>query len=365
VNEPQAGSWFGAAALKLADSFQAKTVSADGDQVGGGTVLIPIYFQPPGVTPASYAPPPAAATPGAAEQAEALRQLAAHPNYTCDPELERRGVGCKIISQSIWLAVPTPAEVQRAYPANARAASEAARVQVTCKTTPRGMLEGCIVTEVRVRGPNGALAAPASREDFQRAALDLVPYYQLRAASAPEPAKEGVMMFSIVFGDLSPDQPASLPGPRGGLALPVRSEAPKLIPASEPVAGPPAAPQTIKPRWVYMPTAADLARFYPPEAVKQHFEGTSVLSCIVDADGRLSACNARGPSGFGKPPGMDEDFRKATLELAPLFRMQPQMVGGVETGGARVNIPIRWVLPNDPAAVAALDGLHDPGPAKP
>jgi TonB family protein len=375
VNEPSAGSWFGAAALKLADSFQAKTVDANGDQVGGGTVLIPIYFQPPGVTPASNAPPApaaqltpasfaptmAAAGPGAAERAEALRQLAAHPTYTCDPELERRGVGCKIIAQSVWLAVPTAAEVQQAYPAPARAAGESARIQVTCKTTTRGMLEGCIVTEVRIRGPNGALGTPASREDFRKAALQLARCYQLREPSPPEPAREGVSMFSIVFGDMSADIPVSLPGPRGGLALPVRSEAPKLIPASQPVTAP-SAPRILKPRWVYMPSAADLARFYPPEAVKQHFEGVTVLSCAVDLDGKLSGCDARGPTGFGKPDAMNEAFRQATLSLAPLFRMQPELVDGIEKGGGRVNIPIRWVLPTDPAAKAALDGLRDPGP---
>ncbi|HEX3888614.1 MAG TPA: M56 family metallopeptidase [Phenylobacterium sp.] len=104
--------------------------------------------------------------------------------------------------------------------------------------------------------------------------------------------------------------------------------------------------------WLDKPTGADLARFYPAEAVKQNFEGMVVLSCDVGPDGRMVGCKASDFMGFGPPLALREEFREATLEMAPLFRMQAPVAG------ARVNIPIRFALPTDPEAAAKLAALQ-------
>jgi len=246
------------------------------------------------------------------------------------------------VAKPVWITKPGPADVARVYPAAAAKARDRGYATIACKFSPNGRLRDCKV----VNEPAG--------KGFGAAALALAPIFQAKPLSGDGAQIGGGTVLIPFYFDVA------------GRAPPPRAEAaPSRIDVTYAPDNAPPAPLVLKPRWVYMPTSADLARFYPADAVKQHFEGTTMLSCVVDVDGRLSGCAARGPSGFGKPPGMDEAFRKASLELVPLFRMEPQLVNGVAVGGARVNIPIRWVLPTDPAAKAALDGLRDPGPANP
>jgi len=296
-----------------------------------------------GAAAAWAAQPIAGFGPGAAQRAEALAQLAAHPTYSCDPELERKGIGCKIIPLSPWVAVPTAADVARAYPPQAREAGQAAQVQVACKTTPKGMLEDCQALDTQVRSPNGQAVSEATKAAFGKAALQLTRYYQERQPGPPNPAREGMASFRIAIGEFGPGVPTSK-----GLPTP---------PQSRPQAQAGAPPVIRQPDWINKPTGADIARLYPPEAVKQHFEGRSTLACGVDKDGRLTGCVAQGIMTFGAPDAIREDFRKATLELAGLFRMRPQTVDGMPTANGRVIIPIRWMLPVDPAAKARLDAL--------
>jgi TonB family protein len=239
-----------------------------------------------------------------------------------------------VITHPVWLEKPGPADIARLYPPQAARQGLEARVTMRCLVDPDGHLAECGVA----RPADGA--APLPRDiamDFGTATLQLAKRFRMAAKTSDGTATAGAV-----------------------INIPVIWQRPRQAEPSGP-----SARAVVQPRWTRIPTAAELARYYPPEAQKQNMEGMTTLSCGVDRQGQLFDCTASEPSGFGKTPAMREDFRKATLDLVPLFRMQPQMVGGRPTDGGRVVIPIRWSLPTDPAAKAALDGLRDPGAARP
>jgi protein TonB len=89
-------------------------------------------------------------------------------------------------------------------------------------------------------------------------------------------------------------------------------------------------------------TGEDLARYYPPEALKLRMSGRTTLGCRVHRTGRLEACavldEAPAQQGFGA----------AALQLVPHFQMRPEDRDGVPTSGGEVHIPIRFIVPGDP-----------------
>ncbi len=321
--------------------------------------------------------------PGSKERLAAQAAAALHPSDSCDSAGEARGEGCKIVRVQDWLAVPTHSEVMRYYPRAALKAGVTADVRISCGITPIGLLKSCAPVETEIKAQDGVTGGDDTRAAFGKAAVALSRYYQWHVIEPrpriwPANAHAGLR---IVF-DPDPTAGAHLPGPPG--AMPARPMPPlpstarsdvrieSRTTAERPVVrtpasySPTAAPALIRqPDWIEKPIGADLARFYPAEAEKQHFEGTTVLSCGVDKDGRLTNCAATGITTFGVPDAIREDFRKAALELAGLFRMRPQSVDGVATAEGRINVPIRWSLPTDPQAAARLDGLRDPGPSAP
>lgn len=92
------------------------------------------------------------------------------------------------------------------------------------------------------------------------------------------------------------------------------------------------------PDWTHMPTAADLAQYYPRRAMKRGVEGFAAIRCRVERAGALSACVVlrETPEGYG--------FGEATLRLAPMFRMRPMSVDGRPVDGGVVVIPIKFKL---------------------
>jgi TonB family protein len=104
-------------------------------------------------------------------------------------------------------------------------------------------------------------------------------------------------------------------------------------------AQPSQSPTVVRPDWSRRPNGADVARFYPREALAQRLDGMAVMQCRVDRAGGLSACAIvrEGPQGLG--------FGAATLQMAPLFQMKPKSVNGRPVDGGVVRIPVRFKLP--------------------
>ena len=115
---------------------------------------------------------------------------------------------------------------------------------------------------------------------------------------------------------------------------------------SQPATAP--APAAAAPTWLSRPTAADVERVYPPEALKQALGGLARLQCTVNAQGALEACRvaAEEPDNAG--------FGQAALQLAPLFKMVPQAA----LTGTKLTIPIRFG--STPAAPTPVSWLRRP-----
>jgi beta-lactamase regulating signal transducer with metallopeptidase domain len=94
----------------------------------------------------------------------------------------------------------------------------------------------------------------------------------------------------------------------------------------------------VRPDWSSRPTGADLVRFYPAKALAQELTGIAVMRCRVQRTGALSACAVirEAPLGAG--------FGKATLQMAPLFKMKPIGLNARPFDGGMVKIPVRFQL---------------------
>ncbi len=104
--------------------------------------------------------------------------------------------------------------------------------------------------------------------------------------------------------------------------------------AAQPARGPILA----HPDWSSLPGASDLARFYPRKASDRGIDGLAIIRCRVERTGALSACTVvrEAPQGFG--------FGRATLRLAPLFRMKPMSVDRRPVAGGIVMVPVKFRL---------------------
>jgi TonB family protein len=96
----------------------------------------------------------------------------------------------------------------------------------------------------------------------------------------------------------------------------------------------------VQPDWAAKPVGADIARVYPPAAVKGNVEGEATIGCDVAASGKLINCQVlkEGPAGAG--------FGAAALALADSFQMKPMSKDGHAVAGGKVRIPIRFRLPH-------------------
>lgn len=136
--------------------------------------------------------------------------------------------------------------------------------------------------------------------------------------------------------------PVETPGPVVGPVINLTHPVP---PTSEGLAAAPAEPAPImtvitRPSWQRKPNGAQLMNAYPNRAITAGVEGAATLQCAVRLDGTLTQCAvvSESPGGYG--------FGRAALGLSRYFRMNPGAVNGRSIDGARVDVGVRFTLPD-------------------
>jgi TonB family protein len=271
---------FGAAALELSKRFKARAVDREGAPAAGGAVRIPIRFLVPG-QPAPDHFIGAAAT----------------------------------ITHPIWLAKPTPADLERLYPPSLAQKGFTATVVLSCRVTADGRLAPCGLGRGDIQG---ASAPPDEVLDFGTASLQLAKIFRMAAKD----------------GD-------GLPTSGGLVRIPIRW----AQPGAEAPSGRPSVP--VQPDWITKPTPEDVLADYPPDALKARIEGRAVIGCDVAVDGKLANCNVvnETPSGAG--------FGAAAIAMSSRFQMKPMSRDGLATSGGKVRIPFMFRIPSPPSPASA------------
>ena len=134
------------------------------------------------------------------------------------------------------------------------------------------------------------------------------------------------------------EDPAPLTGAVINLTNPV---APDATGASATPDVPARGPAVItNPTWLRKPTGAQLMDAYPSRALDREVSGAATLRCAVRLDGSLTGCSVlrETPGGYG--------FGRSALGLSRYFRMNPGAVDGQAVDGARVDVGVRFTLPD-------------------
>ena len=368
VSESPSGQGFGAAALSLASGMELKPTTADGKPVAGRSFIVPVKFDPgvlqegmaltrpdwvrlPTVSELwAYYPSQASSNGGramlhcfvtnrglmdrctvVAEQptghgygsaALGITGLFVMRPMTIDGQpvggseinipirweagsVPHPGPGevMKVFSAAPWLAAPSAAAMSAAYPKSAVGKVASAHVIVRCAIRNDGALESC----------NGVSELP-SGQGFMRAANSLTKDFRL------PPAKKGDS-----YNSFRVDVPFDFRDP-SQVAPPVEIH---------------------DPIWIKQVDPNSIQKLFPEAAAKAGYKvGRASVECTVAADGTLSGCATatEDPAGFG--------FGDAALEVAGVMQMSPWTKQGAPVEGARINLPIKFMLPDAAAAAA-------------
>lgn len=274
-----------------------------------------------------------------------------------------------------WIRRPPPDAFSKFFPEEARKQFLTGKATLQCKVTARGGLADCVAIKETPPG-----------QGFGEAVLKLVSYFRMKPKAEGGEAVDGGEVWIPIHFVLPPDTQAgpvtvddarfpgarvevncryqgqsvddcfvaqylSPPTPVGEAALHVAEKAalPEMprpagrillsiqFAGEAPIS---ARPLVLKePNWKRLPNARDLAEVFPERAARRGASGTTVTSCTVTAEGRLTNCVtvSESPIGMG--------FGAAALKLMPLFDMGPVTPDGRPVGGGTVRIPIHFTAP--------------------
>ncbi|MGZ3377062.1 MAG: hypothetical protein ACXU8S_10735 [Phenylobacterium sp.] len=198
-------------------------------------------------------------------------------------------------SEAAWVEAPTVADIAAAYPAKARAAGLGGTVMLTCEIGRDLHPRDCAALTEK---PGLYGFAPVARKLAEK----------LKVGTAE-------MVGQNVFIPVTFD-PATL----SGTAM------------------------VTKPAWTQTPAVEDFQATFPKSENGVN-DVRVVLGCTVEAGGTLGACAVaqETPAGQG--------YGQGALALASKFRMAPWSTDGAPTVGAKIKLPIHYVL--KPAAPSA------------
>jgi TonB family protein len=93
-------------------------------------------------------------------------------------------------------------------------------------------------------------------------------------------------------------------------------------------------PIIANPDWLRKPSAEDIGKAYPREAMRAGVIGKARIGCTVSVRGALEQCAvlSESPSGWG--------FGAAAVAMTRYFSWRPKTVDGVPVGGASAVIPV-------------------------
>jgi len=195
---------------------------------------------------------------------------------------------------------PGPAALLAFYPPAAKAAGISGWATLSCGRSQLGALTGCRVDS----------EAPAG-EGFGAAALALA------AHAAPTCARPSAR----------PGTPESYRFTFSGAPLAIY---PNVLDPTW---------SLTPPRWLRLPTARDLANFYPAAAAYAHLNGSAVLSCKFGRKGYLQDCKVLAESPRGQA------FGEAALRLSTLFQAALEACNGAAMEGKDFRLPIHFIAP--------------------
>ena len=85
------------------------------------------------------------------------------------------------------------------------------------------------------------------------------------------------------------------------------------------------------------PTAADIRKAYPQEALDAEIEARVILLCTVQPTRDLACTvDSEGTPGYG--------FGQAALSVSRLFRVKPAEPGATTAPGRQVRVPVRFAV---------------------